>query len=236
MVNDTNTDLETEGQLSGEVVKNPPPIEVNIVIDKAGIQKPSKSIGEMLDEFPKSVSGEVSETNIIVSTPVYEQCFADMKTKKTPKFKQKILLEVEEAEWKGVGQGGGKPHSPGRAPPSGRTPKGSGRVPTSSKPMGVPGRHSSDHKHNPFLALATVARQSVKAAKRKLPPWDDNNPDYDDGDEWKRARKGSDSVGKAPHKQLPCKLPKKKPGIKSKLAFTGAIKKPHRFHPGTVAL
>ena len=37
MVNDTNTDLETEGQLSGEVVKNPPPIEVNIVIDEAGI-------------------------------------------------------------------------------------------------------------------------------------------------------------------------------------------------------
>ena len=124
----------------------------------------------------------------------------------------------------------------GRAPPSGGTPKGRGRVPTSSKPMGVLGRHSSDHKHNPFLALATAARQSVKAAKRKLPPQDDNDPDYDDGDEWKRARKGSDSVGKAPHKQLPCKLPKKKPGSKSKSAFTGAIKKPHRFHPGTVAL
>ena len=37
MVNDTNTDLGIEGQLSGEVVKNPPPIEVNIVIDEAGI-------------------------------------------------------------------------------------------------------------------------------------------------------------------------------------------------------
>ena len=95
-------------------------------------------------------------------------------------------------------------------------------MPTSSKPMGVPGRHSSDCKHNPFSALATAARQSTKAAKRKSPPWDD--PDYDDRDEWKRARKGSDSVGKAPHKQLPCKLPKKKPGSKSKLAFTGAIK------------
>ena len=43
--------------------------------------------------------------------------------------------------------------------------------------MGVPGRHSSDHKHNPFLALATAARQSAKAAKRKSPPWDDNDPD-----------------------------------------------------------
>ena len=86
------------------------------------------------------------------------------------------------------------------------------------------------------MALATAARQSAKAAKRKLPPWDENDPDYDGGDEWKRSRKGSDLVGKAPHKQLPSKLPKKKPGSKSKLAFTGAIKKPHRFHPGTVAL
>ena len=49
-------------------------------------------------------------------------------------------------------------------------------------------------------------KQSAKAAKRKTPPRDDP---YDDGDEWKRARKGSESVGKAPHKQLPCKLPKK---------------------------
>ena len=102
--------------------------------------------------------------------------------------------------------------------------------------MGVPGRHSSDCKHNPFLALATAARQSVKAAKRKSPPWDENNPDHDDGEEWKRAKKGSNSVGKAPHKQLSCKLPKKKPGSKSKPAFAGAIKKPHRFCPGTVAL
>ena len=62
-------------------------------------------------------------------------------------------------------------------------------MPTSSKPMGVLGRYSSNHKHNPFLALATVAKQSAKAAKRKTPPWDD--PDYDDEDERKRARKGS---------------------------------------------
>ena len=76
-LNDTNTDLETEGQLNGETVKNPPPIEANIVIDEAGIWQPSKSIGEMLDKLPKSVCREISETNIIVSTPVYEQCFAD---------------------------------------------------------------------------------------------------------------------------------------------------------------
>ena len=72
MVYDTNTDLEIEGQLNDEIVKNPPPIEVNIVIDEAGIRQPSKSIGGMLDKLPKSVSSEISETNIIVSTPVYE--------------------------------------------------------------------------------------------------------------------------------------------------------------------
>ena len=106
----------------------------------------------------------------------------------------------------------------------------------SLKAYGVPERHSSDHKHNPFSTLATATKQSAKATKRKLPPWDDDDPDYDHGDEWKRARRGSNSVGKAPHKQLPFKLPKKKPGSKSRPAFTGAIKKPHRFHPGTVAL
>ena len=95
--------------------------------------------------------------------------------------------------------------------------------------MGVPGKQSSGRKHNPFSALATAARQSAKAAKRKM-------VDCEDGDEWKRARKGSKSVGKAPCKQLPHKLLKKKLGSKSKSAFTGAIKKPHRSHLGTVAL
>ena len=67
---DTNTDL---GQLCGETTKKPPPIEVNIVIDKAGIRQPLKSIGEMLNELPKasSVSSKISESNIMVDTPVY---------------------------------------------------------------------------------------------------------------------------------------------------------------------
>ena len=56
----------------------------------------------MLDELPKSVSSEISESNIIVSTPVYERCFADMKTKMSLRIKQKITLEVEKAEWKGM--------------------------------------------------------------------------------------------------------------------------------------
>ena len=86
-------------------------------------------------------------------------------------------------------------------------------MPTSSKPVGVPGRHSSDHKHNPFSALATAAKQSAKAAKRKSPPQDD--PDYDDGDEWKRARKGFELVGKAPHKHFPVNCPKGSQGARA---------------------
>ena len=42
-------------------------------------------------------------------------------------------------------------------------------------------------------------------------------------------------MGKAPQKQLPTKSLKKKSGGKGK-TFTGAIKKPHKYHPGTVAL
>ena len=138
-------------------------LRVNIVIDEAGIQQPSKSIGEMLNELPKSVSSEISEMNIIVSTPVYERCFAEMKMKKTPEFKQRALSEVEEVEWKGVGRGGGRPQPPERSPPSGGISKGRGRAPTSSKPMGVPGKQSSGCKHNPFSALATAAKQSAQS-------------------------------------------------------------------------
>ena len=101
MVDDTNTDLETEGQLNGKIVRNS--VESSIVIDEAGIQQPSKSIGEMLNELPKTVGSEISKMNIIVSSPVYEWCFAEMKMKKTPEFKQRALSEVEEVEWKGVG-------------------------------------------------------------------------------------------------------------------------------------
>ena len=66
IVDDTNT----EGQLNGKIVRNS--IEANIVIDEAGIWQPSKSIGEMLNKLPGGVSSEISEMNIIVSTPVYE--------------------------------------------------------------------------------------------------------------------------------------------------------------------
>ena len=70
---DTNTDLDSKGQLYGETLKMPPPIEVNITIDEAGVWQPLRSIGEMLDELPKvsSIGSEISESNIMVDTPVY---------------------------------------------------------------------------------------------------------------------------------------------------------------------
>ena len=102
--------------------------------------------------------------------------------------------------------------------------------------MSVLGRHSSDRKHNPFSALATAARQSAKAAKRKLP----NRMKMILIMMMEMNRRGLRRVpiqlGRPLINSLPCKLPKKKPGSKRKPAFAGAIKKPHRFCPGTVVL
>ena len=98
VVVDTNTDV---GQLCGETTKKMLPIEVNIVIDKAGIQQPLKSIGEMLNELPKasSVSSEISESNIMVDTPVYNRCLVDMtREKKQPKIKVKGLAVLKAVE------------------------------------------------------------------------------------------------------------------------------------------
>ena len=150
-----------------------------------------------------------------------------MKMKKTPEFKQKALSEGE-VEWKGVGQGGGRPQPPERSPPSGGISKGRGKAPTSSKPMSVPGKQSSGHKHNPLSVLATAAKQPTKAAKRK-------KLNFDDEDEGKKAKRSLELIEKVPHKQLPQKLLKKKSRSKNK-AFTGVVKKPHKFRPGTVAL
>ena len=80
----------------------------------------------MLDELPKasSVSSEISESNIVVDTPVYNQCLVDMThEKKQPKVKAKGLVAlraVEEAKKKGIGcrDGGAAPPTP--AAPSGR--------------------------------------------------------------------------------------------------------------------
>ena len=57
-----------------------------------------RSIGEMLDKLPKasSVSSEISESNIVVDTPVYNRCLVDMThEKKQPKVKAKGLAALK---------------------------------------------------------------------------------------------------------------------------------------------
>ena len=89
--------------------------------------------------------------------------------------------------------------------------RGRGCAPSSAKSgKGVPRKGESHQKNNPFSALATATKKSTGAVKRKLPP--------------------HESAEKAPHKQLSA-VP-----LKKKIPSTGAIKKPHRYQPGTVAL
>ena len=162
----------------------------------------------MLNELPKasSVSSEISESNIMVDTPVYNQCLVDMThEKRQPKVKAKglaALKAVEEAKKKGVGCGDVGAAPPAMTAPSGR---GRGHALSSVSGKGVPRKGESHHKDNLFPTLATAMKKSAGAVKRKLPPHD------------------LGSVGKAPHKQLPAVLPKKKS------TSTGAIKKPHRY-------
>ena len=77
--------------------------------------------------MPKSRkrNDHIQESNIIVSTPVFDQCVSEfsMKKKQMPKFKSKELKKIDQAKkaekQKGVGQGGG-----GVAPLAGTAPGG----------------------------------------------------------------------------------------------------------------
>ena len=77
----------------------------------------------MLNELPESRVSDISESNIMVTTLVYDHCaseFNSMKTKQTPEFKNKELRQLEKAakeKRKGIGRGGG-----GAVPPAGTTP------------------------------------------------------------------------------------------------------------------
>ena len=88
-------------ELNGQFT-NVQPGEANVVINEAGVCQPIKSIGEMLEELPKSRkrNDHILESNIIVSTPVFNQCVSDfsMMTKQTPPFKKQELRLIEEAE------------------------------------------------------------------------------------------------------------------------------------------
>ena len=89
--------IEFDGQFS-----NIQPVEANVIVNEAGVRQPIKSIGEMLNELPKSRkrNDHIQESNIIVSTPVFDQCISDfsiMKTKQTPKFKEQELQLIGKA-------------------------------------------------------------------------------------------------------------------------------------------
>ena len=183
VVVETNTDLGVDSQFIKEKeVKQP--VEPIVIINEAGICQPLKPIGKMLQEldFKKNRSRKRHEhiwkLNIIVSTPVFDQCLSEfsMKKKKTLKIKEKGMREL-----KGVGQGGGRAAPPAGAAPSSGAPRGQGKAPTSAKPTGVPGKQESGQKYNPFSALAAAAAQSAKAAKKRPFPHDDDDPDYEKG-------------------------------------------------------
>ena len=163
----------------------------------------------MLDELPKgnSRNKHIEESNIIVSTPVFDHIACSMKTKKTAEFKERDLQRCEERE-KGVGRGAGKIPDEGKPAPGGG--RGQGVPRSSSKAVAIPGKAQSSRKHHPFSAMAAAAAQSAKAA-RKCP----HSPD---GDGVKQARKKLPSIP-----------------LRKKVS-TGGVKKPHRYRPGTVAL
>ena len=182
-------------------------IETNVIINEAGVRQPQKSIGEMLDELPKGNlrNKHIKESNIIVSTPVFDNIICSMKTKKTAEFKEKELQKQEaRAQKKGVGCGAGSTQEERKPAPGGG--KGRGKPCPSSKTVAVPGKAQSSRKHHPFLAMAAVAAQSARAAK-KCP----HSPDGEDG-------------VKQACKKLPSIPLRKK-------VSTGGVKKPHHYRP-----
>ena len=144
------------------------PVETNLIINEAGVRQPQKSIGEMLDELPKgnSRNKHIEESNIIVSTPVFDHIACSMKTKTTAEFKEKELQKGEaRAPKKGVGRGAGSTQEERKPAPGGG--RGWGVPHPSSKTVAVPGKAQSSRKHHPFSAMAAAAAQSAKAARKR---------------------------------------------------------------------
>ena len=148
------------------------PVETNVIINEAGVQQPQKSIGEMLDELPRgnSRNKHIEESNIIVSTPVFDHIACSMKTKTTAEFKEKELQEREaRAPKKGVGHGAGSTQEERKPAPSGG--RGWGVPCPSSKAVAIPGKAQSSRKHHPFSAMAAATAQSAKAARKCPTLW-----------------------------------------------------------------
>ena len=76
----------------------------------------------MLDELPKGKkrNEHIKESNIIVSTPIFDNIVCSMKTKKMAEFKEKELQKQEaRAQKKGVGCGAGSTQEARKPAPSG---------------------------------------------------------------------------------------------------------------------
>ena len=118
------------------------PVETKVIINEAGVRQSQKSIGGMLDGLPKSNSRNehIGESNMVVSTPVFDHIVCSMKTKKTAEFKERELKRHEARE-KGVGQGAGKIPDEGKPAPGGG--RGRGVPHPSSRDVAVPGKAQS---------------------------------------------------------------------------------------------
>ena len=86
-------DLQSAGK-ENEAVQ---PIAATVIINEAGIYQPLRPIREMLNELDsrkgksRKRNDHIQESDIIVSTPVFDQCVSEfsMKTKTTSKVKHK---------------------------------------------------------------------------------------------------------------------------------------------------
>ena len=91
--NNLGSEFDSNEQFSDKENEVTQPVEAMVIIDEDGIQQPLKPISEMLGELDvgqckgRKRNDHIKESNIIVSTPVFDQF--SMKTKQTPKFKQK---------------------------------------------------------------------------------------------------------------------------------------------------
>ena len=103
---DLEVDLDGDSQFVDKENKAVQPVGATVVINENGIHQPLKPIGKMLNELNfrrckgRNRNDHIQESNIIVSTPVFDQCVSEfsMKTKQTPKLKQKELKKILEAE------------------------------------------------------------------------------------------------------------------------------------------
>ena len=180
---------------------------------RLGSDSHRNSIGEILDELLKSNSRNkhINESNIIVSTPVFDHIVYSMKTKTTAEFKEKELQKQEaRAPKKGVGHGAGSTQEERKPAPGGG--RGWGVPHPSSKSLWLSlGRPR-------VVESTTLSQQWLQLQLSQLKLLE-NVPTLQMGEDGaKQARKKLPSIP-----------------LRKKVS-TGGVKKPHCYKPGTVAL